>query len=99
MNYITQEQPFQGLAAYLRSEARALPVDHPSVKVLRDWAAEVDSTALAQPAKPVEQPAQPDCRTCYHLRMGYCRVFHRGFVCTNGDKYESAPAVVLWRTE
>ena len=54
---------------------------------------------IAQPAKPVEQPAQPDCRTCYHLRMGYCRVFHRGFVCTNGDKYEAAPAVVLWRTE
>ena len=42
---------------------------------------------------------EPDCLTCLHLRMGYCRVLHRGFICTNGDKYQPAPAVVLWMTE
>ena len=41
--------------------------------------------------------AQPDCRTCVHLLMCYYKAYPR--VCTNGDKYQPAPAVVLWRTE
>ncbi len=47
---------------------------------------------------------QPDCRTCAHYRMGYCHswVGYPANIesnCTNGDKYEAAPRVVLWRTE
>ena len=38
----------------------------------------------------------PDCRTCN--RKGYCKdgiEMH----CTNGDKYQEAIKLVLWRTE
>ena len=45
---------------------------------------------------PGDEPTKPDCRTCrwlpeceYGLQVG----------CTNGDQYQAAPAVVLWRTE
>jgi hypothetical protein len=41
-----------------------------------------------------EQP--PDCRTCEFANIMYdgeqCNK------CLNGDKYQPAPAVVLWRT-
>lgn len=40
------------------------------------------------------KPPAPDCRTCAKGGMLDCT---EG--CTNGDKYEAAPAVVLWRTE
>ena len=43
--------------------------------------------------------AQPDCRTCANLDS--CKEdakWMRNY-CTNGDKYQPAPAVVLWRTE
>jgi len=45
-------------------------------------------------------PPAPDCRTCdkYDARgnaMGHKCVQ----TCTNGDQYQPAPAVVLWRTE
>ena len=46
------------------------------------------------------QPPAPDCRTCvtrfdadYSSECGY------SLSCTNGDKYQPAPSVVLWRTE
>jgi hypothetical protein len=55
-----------------------------------------DSLAVIfPPTKPVA--AQPDCRTCkfYAQDHGCWRVKD----CTNGDKYEAAPAVVLWRTK
>ena len=46
------------------------------------------------------KPPAPDCRTCRHLfdwSGSYkCNALNE---CTNGDKYEPAPAVVLWRTE
>jgi N-acetyl-beta-hexosaminidase len=48
-------------------------------------------------AQPVAQPAEaPDCRTCDKAWLN-----HRGCSqdCTNGDKYQPAPKVVLWRTE
>ena len=47
----------------------------------------------------VHQAAQPDCRTCENLES--CKEdakWMRNY-CTNGDKYEAAPKVVLWRTE
>jgi hypothetical protein len=50
----------------------------------------------------VRQPAQPDCRTCEHLSDSkrYCsKSEHWMKGCTNGDQYQPAPAVVLWRTE
>jgi thymidylate synthase len=41
----------------------------------------------------------PDCRTCIHEYNRYeewdCRSLEP---CTNGDQYQFAPAVVLWRT-
>ena len=43
--------------------------------------------------------AQPDCRTCKNLDS--CKEdakWMRNY-CTNGDKYQEAPPVVLWRTE
>lgn len=42
----------------------------------------------------------PDCRTCLH--MAHCKFQKIGVAymnCTNGDQYQPAPAVVLWRTE
>jgi hypothetical protein len=50
----------------------------------------------------VKQAAQPDCRTCksYYIKdwMGSVKCCDHGD-CTNGDKYQPAPAVMLWRTE
>lgn len=44
----------------------------------------------------------PDCRTCWYLHTsdhGDNRYECTSkSVCTNGDKYQPAPAVVLWRT-
>ena len=51
------------------------------------------------------QPPAPDCRTCEFKigRHGWdnedCVRRLQGSVCTNGDQYHPAPAVVLWRTE
>jgi hypothetical protein len=46
------------------------------------------------------RPPEPDCRTCKNYEaegnaMGYQCLMN----CINGDKYEPAPKVVLWRTE
>ena len=77
-------KPMQGLAAYLRCEAGAAFIGKREVDTLKQWAIEVD------------QAAQPDCRTC-KLHM---TCFHDTTKrCTNGDKYQPAPKVVLWRTE
>ena len=55
-----------------------------AVKLLRDLA----------------QPPAPDCRTCEHRDGTFCgNRIHRGIRCTNGDQYQPAPQVVLWRTE
>ena len=46
----------------------------------------------------LEKPA-PDCRTCKFIfvdQFGHDDC-NRG--CINGDKYQPAPAVVLWRTK
>ena len=52
--------------------------------------------ALAQPV----QPAAPDCLTCVGFTA--CTWYHGSIAnpanCTNGDKYQRAPSVVLWRT-
>ena len=49
------------------------------------------------------QAAQPDCRTCanylIHPAFGVKCLVPIGDVCTNGDKYQEATKVVLWRTE
>lgn len=45
------------------------------------------------------QPAQPapDCRTCrFYAQLQGC---WRAVMCTNGDQYQPAPKVGLWRTE
>ena len=67
---------------------------------------------LAQPATPEDmviykaiadnyqnslKPPAPDCRTCENNCA--CKCHGRGNECTNGDEYQPAPAVVLWRTE
>lgn len=39
----------------------------------------------------------PDCRTCHYFTSSEgCFSFK---ACTNGDQYQPAPKVVLWRTE
>lgn len=45
--------------------------------------------------------AQPDCRTCsYHmLDRDELDVCYHAQDCTNGDQYQEATKVVLWRTE
>ena len=48
----------------------------------------------------VHLAAQPDCRTCdYYVKFEGCTRNIKFGVCTNGDKYQKAPPVVLWRTE
>lgn len=46
---------------------------------------------------------EPDCRTCDNawteIEDGSDKYVCLGSNCTNGDKYQPAPAVVLWRTE
>ena len=49
------------------------------------------------------KPPAPDCRTCWHLHTSdhgdspyECTSKSN---CTNGDQYQPAPSVVLWRTE
>ena len=39
----------------------------------------------------------PDCRTCEYLRL--CTAREALPKCTNGDKYQEATKVVLWRAE
>ena len=81
-------KPMQGLAAYLRCEAGAAFIGKREVDTLRQWAIEVD------------QAAHPDCRTCDNFHHTGCMVtLHSEIACTNGDKYQPAPRVVLWRTE
>ena len=41
----------------------------------------------------------PDCRTCLSNRSFTHNICRSLKVCTNGDKYQPAPKVVLWRTE
>ena len=48
------------------------------------------------------KPPAPDCRTCWHLHTSdhgdspyECTSKSD---CTNGDQYQPAPKVVLWRT-
>ena len=69
---------------------------------------------LAQPATPEDmviykaiadnyqnslKPPAPDCRTCTDYdRLEGCLRAPRYGVCANGDKYQPAPQVVLWRT-
>ena len=80
-------KPMQGLAAYLRCEADAAFIGKREVDTLRQWATEVD------------QAAQPDCRTCANLDSCSEDAKWMRNYCTHGDKYQPAPAVVLWRTE
>jgi hypothetical protein len=49
-----------------------------------------------------KQPAEaPDCRTCKNLDHGACTfgILTTYMRCTNGDQYQPAPKVVLWRTK
>lgn len=45
-------------------------------------------------------PPAPDCRTCSQYAHDddhpQCKLWNG---CTNGDQYQPAPQVVLWRTE
>lgn len=46
------------------------------------------------------QPPAPDCRTCENYDAGGNAMGHKCVMrCTNGDQYQPAPKVVLWRTE
>ena len=45
------------------------------------------------------QTSQPDCRTCNNLDSCSEDAKWMRNYCTNGDKYEPAPKVVLWRME
>jgi len=89
MNDITQEQELlEELLEHCTPYAGHWERYHAALEKLR--------AALAQPAKPVA--VQPDCRTCTHryVSEGRDRCLPD---CTNGDKYQESPAVVLWRTE
>ena len=44
-----------------------------------------------------KRAAQPDCRTCHYFAgLEGC---WRHYACDNGDQYQEATKVVLWRTE
>ena len=61
--------------------------------------------AMLQTLSIEAQPPAPDCRTCEHkyesenAKRTYCIQSFSGVHCTNGDQYQPAPAVVLWRME
>ena len=52
---------------------------------------------MADALNALYQPPAPDCRTCENNCA--CKCHGRGNECTNGDQYQPAPKVVLWRTE
>lgn len=60
------------------------------------WYAETDSAWQAW--KEANKPA-PDCRTCDYRSLDSDENDYCLQKCTNGDQYQPAPAVVLWRTE
>jgi hypothetical protein len=58
-------------------------------------------SVIAETYWPEGSKPAPDCRTC---KSYYRADFHYDYDCeksdcANGDKYEAAPRVVLWRTE
>ena len=59
-----------------------------------EWMAQAQSNAIE--VWNTRKPA-PDCRTCENNCA--CKCHGRGNECTNGDQYQPAPDVVLWRTE
>jgi hypothetical protein len=59
-----------------------------------DGGAEPILDAIAE----LKQSPAPDCRTCERLHK-CSSPLNPVKNCTNGDKYQPAPAVVLWRTE
>jgi hypothetical protein len=62
-----------------------------------------DRKRAAFTAAPVAQPAEaPDCRTCVHKTASFLDSgtdAMKCINCTNGDQYQEATKVVLWRTE
>ena len=57
-------------------------------------------TTKDQAIAELKQSPAPDCRTCADYdRLEACLRAPRYGVCTNGDQYQPAPKVVLWRTE
>jgi hypothetical protein len=60
---------------------------------------------MADALNALYQPPAPDCRTCHSYDgegLGGCLFpIVNGWKkhCTNGDQYQPAPKVVLWRTE
>jgi hypothetical protein len=63
------------------------------------------SKALLNSGKKIEPAAQPDCRTCRSFINDMAGIrcgkypFKTSLHCTNGDQYQEATKVVLWRTE
>ena len=72
---------------------------------LRKWNADDERERLLPESAAPKVPkveiaravAQPDCRTCENLNA--CSPYWAERMCTNGDKYQEATKVVLWRTE
>ena len=68
------------------------------------WPSRVSNGDTAAPAPQAQEPARqpaPDCRTCSSLDEDeVCARKRRGMgICINGNQYQPAPALVLWRTE
>lgn len=78
----------QAIALVLEAEHRARSCGFLSGTT--NWAGVIVNVLNAQP------PA-PDCRTCEH--MNFCYAYTPYAACTNGDQYQPAPKLVLWRTE
>lgn len=55
---------------------------------------------MADALNALYKPPAPDCRTCANYAHDddnpQCKLWN---ACANGDLYQPAPAVVLWRTE
>jgi hypothetical protein len=77
-----------------KSIAKRCFPDVPQFEVLDDLAgviSQIDNMTCGMERKPA-----PDCRTCVHIAVRKDNCFQG---CTNGDKYQPAPRVVLWGTE
>lgn len=86
----------QAIALVLEAEHRARSCGFLSGTT--NWAGVIVNVLNAQP------PA-PDCRTCEHMwidiELGNDESTSRcdSALCVNGDQYQPAPKLVLWRTE
>ncbi len=101
---MTTQKPMQGVWSLIAPDGREWRENSPlrcvSLEQQERIPADVALEQILRSAQPDKQT--PDCRTCAMFKNAgthpFCAVPFDDPQCTNGDKYQPAPAVVLWRT-